>query len=97
MHKEKYDDNFLVFFSKHYGDLKESHKKQHQEEEENRSHKPIDHDCNFHVQTDIVLNTTSISVTRNTLQIIEKTTNFYYQDKHSTFEKQKIFQPPRIS
>ena len=29
MHKSKYGDNFFVFLSKHYGELKESHKKQH--------------------------------------------------------------------
>jgi hypothetical protein len=96
LHKDKYGDSFIVYVSKHYGDLKESHKEQHQEEEKNHHHDPIQHDCTAQVQIDIVI--LDFSITLKTIKFIEsKETNFYYQDKFSTFEKQKIFQPPQIA
>ena len=94
MHKEKYGDDFLVFISKHYGDLKESHKLQHEEEEKDHSHFPIDHECSSQIPTSFILNRITFSIT--TPQARESEFNFYYQDNHSTFEKQKIFQPPQF-
>ena len=32
-HNEEYGDNFIVFFSKHYRELKASHSDKHQEEQ----------------------------------------------------------------
>lgn len=95
LHKKKYGDDFLVFLSKHYGDLKQSHKKQHSEEEKNHSHPPINHDCTSQLQTSFVINTNSFSI--EGLQIEKKSSNFHYQDKFSTFEKTRIFQPPRLT
>ncbi len=94
MHKSKYGDNFFVFLSKHYGELKESHKKQHEEEEKNHSHLPVNHDCSSQIQSSFILNLVALNIT--ILQAKESPQNFYYQDKFSTFEKQKIFQPPQI-
>jgi hypothetical protein len=96
LHKQRYGDNFFVFLSKHYGDLKDSHKQQHQKEEEEHNHPPINHDCSSQIQTVFVLNTFSFSI-ENPKQTVEASTNFYYQDKFSTFEKQKIFQPPKLT
>jgi hypothetical protein len=96
LHNERYEDNFTTFISKHYGDLKENHKEEHKEEEKNHHHDPIQHDCTAQVQIDIVI--LDFSITLKTIKFIEsKETNFYYQDKFSTFEKQKIFQPPQFS
>jgi len=94
LHKQRYGDSFLVFLSKHYGNLKESHKQQHQEEEKNHNHPPLQHDCNSQAQA-FVLNSLSFSI-ENLKIVVETSTNFYYQDKFSAFEKQKIFQPPRV-
>ena len=96
MHSENYGDDFFVFLSKHYGELKESHKEQHQKEEENHSHTPINHDCNSQIQSSFVLNSFLLTI-KNSNKEIEKSTIFYYQDKFSSFEKQKIFQPPQFS
>ncbi|MEE9348852.1 MAG: hypothetical protein V3U80_02265 [Flavobacteriaceae bacterium] len=96
LHQEKYGDSFLTFVSKHYGDLKESHKEQHQEEEKNHKHAPIHHDCaSQSIQIDVLLDFYTITFKTNPF-IDSKKTNFYYQDEFSTFEKQKIFQPPRL-
>lgn len=96
MHKQKYGDNFFVFLSKHYGDLKESHEKQHQEEEKEHNHPPLQHDCSSQIQIAFVLNSDSFSIENPKIEV-EASPNFYYQDKFSTFEKQKIFQPPRLT
>lgn len=96
LHNERYNDSFTTFISKHYGDLKESHKEQHQEEEKDHKHDPIHHDCAAHTTIDVFF--TAFSFTFKSPKFIETSkTNFYYQDKFSTFEKQKIFQPPKIS
>jgi len=94
-HEDKYGDDLFVFLSKHYGDLKQSHKEQHKKEKKDHSHPPINHDCSSQIQTSFVVN--SISFTMVRLQIIKTTTIFLYQDIFSTFEKQKIFQPPQFS
>ena len=62
LHKTKYGDNFYVFLSKHYGELKEAHKKQHQEEEKNHSHLPINHDCSSQVQSSFLLNLIALNI-----------------------------------
>ena len=94
-HKNKYGDGFLVFISKHYGDLKQSHKKQHNEEEKNHSHTPINHDCSSQLQVSLLLSNNFFTI--EIPQLVEKSTNFYYQDKFSAFEKKKIFQPPKFA
>ena len=94
-HEDKYGDDFLVFLSKHYGDLKQSHKKQHKKEEKDHSHPPINHDCSTQLQTSFVINISSFTI--ENLPIVKTVTNFQYQDDSSTFEKQKIFQPPQFS
>ena len=95
LHHERYGDNFVVFLSKHYGDLKESHKKEHQEEEKGHHHTPIQHDCTAQVHIDVMYNSFSFTFKNPKFSNSSKS-NFYYQDKFSSFEKQKIFQPPRV-
>jgi len=95
LHKTKYGDNTYTFLSKHFGDLKESHKEEHQKEHEEHKH-PIQ---------DQLVNTPQVDYTFHKFQFIpkneteqtSKSTNFHYKDIFSSFEKQKIFQPPRIA
>ncbi|MCK5638039.1 MAG: hypothetical protein KAH67_04965 [Flavobacteriaceae bacterium] len=94
-HEDKYGDDFFVFLSKHYGELKQSHKEQHEKEEKDHTHPPINHDCSSQLQSSFVMNSNSFTMER--LQIERTTTIFLYQDNFSTFEKQKIFQPPQFS
>lgn len=95
MHKERYGDSFAVFISKHYGELKESHKKQHQEEEKDHKHAPIHHDCASQMQVDLLIETLSFSIKTPKLTT-RNTSKFYYQNLFSTFEKQQVFQPPKM-
>lgn len=93
-HAEQYGDDFFEFLSKHYGDLKQQHKKQHQEEEHH--HLPFDHhDCKIN-------STTLVYVVKKELLVPSivikhtKETSFLYKDPFSTFEKEEIFQPPKL-
>ncbi len=95
MHKNKYGDDFFVFLSKHYGDLKHLHKQQQQEEEKDHSHLPINHECSSQLQTSFILNMLSFSF--DILYTADSSINFYYQDKFSSFEKQEVFQPPQFT
>ena len=41
MHNQEYGDNIFVFISKHYGELKAAHEKEHQEEKEDHEKLPF--------------------------------------------------------
>ncbi len=94
LHQQKHGDSFLTFLSKHYGDLKEAHKKEHQEEEKNH-HSPINHNCATQLPVDLAFEVYKITIPK-VFKEIENQPNYYYKDLFSTFEKQKIFQPPRV-
>ncbi len=95
LHHKRYGDGLLTFLSKHYGSLKESHKKQHQQEEKEHPHPPIQHDCGAQTNFSHALLSHSFAL-ENLERKLEDKANFYYQDKFSTFEKQRVFQPPQI-
>lgn len=95
LHKTKYGDNTYTFLSKHFGDLKESHKKQHQEEHEQHKHPSQDKLANVS-QFDYTFNRCNFTI-KNVVEINADTSNFHYSDLFSTFEKQKIFQPPKLT
>lgn len=94
-HAEQYGDDFFDFLSKHYGDLKQKHKKQHQEEEHH--HLPFDHhDFNINTVVTACVLKKELLVPSNVI-FTNKEIKFSYEDLHSTFEKEEIFQPPQIS
>ncbi len=94
LHKVKYNDNLTTFFSKHFGDLKESHKEQHKQE--HKEHKHPANDFSNHIQTDYAFYNNSFKH-QTLIEITQNQSNFYYQDKFSTFEKQRVFQPPKLT
>jgi hypothetical protein len=95
LHKTKYGDNLTTFISKHFGDLKDAHKKQHQK----------DHAQHKHPVKDQLVNTSNIDFTFNNCYFVIKTeielntkpAGFWYINLFSTFEKQKIFHPPQLA
>lgn len=95
LHKKKYDDNLTTFISKHFGDLKESHKEQHQKEHEQHKH-PVQNNTGSSLQVDFTLLAFSFT-DKSIIEYDTSASNFNYIDLHSTFEKQKVFQPPRIA
>ncbi len=93
-HAEKYGDNMLVFLSKHYGELKEQHDKDHQEEKRDHEKLPFHHQCNCASVVAIVMN--PIQAELNSLQTPESwVANFYYQTITSSLHTKGPFQPPR--
>ena len=93
MHKKEYGDDFLVFVSKHYGELKESHDEDHQEEQEDHEQLPFNCHCATGSVSIFILNQIASSIVE--VGVIDVKTNFLYQESNSLFEKPDIFQPPR--
>lgn len=94
LHSEKYGDNFIVFISKHYGELQEKHSQDHQEEQKEHEELPFTNHCCTHVFTAYVVSKIQLSNLK-TGPVADFTANFYYLDNYSTFEKSDIFQPPK--
>ncbi|WP_341214591.1 hypothetical protein [uncultured Wocania sp.] len=95
-HSEQYGDNVLVFISKHYGELKADHDRNHQEEKEDHEQLPFQHQIHSSSITAFVLNTKKEEL--KTVEFSEfKTHNFYYQAPTSSLHLEGLFQPPRHS
>ena len=93
IHKTNYGDDFKTFLSKHFGELREKHQKQHQKEHQQHNHHKAD-EVNVHFEYVCSFNFLEIS---DSIVIISKKNNFHYKNLFSTFEKQKIFQPPKVA
>lgn len=97
-HSEQYGDNVFVFISKHYGELKADHEKEHQEEKKDHEQLPFHHNACSHFSfiTDFVLILYKEGL--KTTRFSEKTeTNFYYQVSYSSQHSEGLFQPPQYS
>ncbi len=97
-HSEQYGDNVFVFISKHYGELKADHDKQHQEEKGDHEELPFNHNTCSHISsiTAFVINTCKAGL--KIPHFSERTeTNFYYQEPSSTLHTLGILQPPKHS
>ncbi len=95
-HSKAYGDNLAVFFSKHYGELKEKHDKNESNEKQQHEQLPFNHHSCTHSLNVYVLDFHELT---SILPISEKqnSTNFYYKDFNSFFEKQQVFQPPKLA
>jgi len=93
-HKAEYGDNFFVFISKHYGELKADHNQKHQEEEQ--EHKQLPFQCSDHM---LLITAFFIQDTFSELEIIEfmeiNTVNFHYHSSLSSLHKKGLLQPPK--
>ena len=95
-HAEEYGDNIFVFISKHYGELKDQHDKDHKEEKKDHEKLPFQNHCSCASTVAIVSDTDFLRI--DSLQIPEgMTPNFYYQPLTSSLHAKGLFQPPRIS
>lgn len=93
-HADEHGDNFLVFISKHYGELKAEHSKNHQEEQEEHDQLPFQHQGQTASLYAFVLN----QAPENTFEIalsLERNTNFFYQASYHSLDQEGLFQPPR--
>ena len=93
-HKAEYGDNFLVFISKHYGELKDDHSKNHQEEE--KDHEQLPFHCHDHMVT---ITAFVIHKSYSDIELVEflelKDNRFHYQSSLSTLHKKGLLQPPK--
>lgn len=95
-HSEQYGDNVIVFISKHYGELKADHDKEHQEEKEDHEKLPFQHQSHISLIAVATLNT--IKKEFKTPNFYEfNTHNFHYQASSSSLHLEGLFQPPRLS
>ncbi len=97
-HSEEHGDNILVFISKHYGELKAEHQKNHQEEEKDHEKLPFNHSSGSNAVNTIAFFMDSF---KSDFQIPDFTataeSNFYYQVPVSNLHEKGLFQPPRNS
>jgi len=93
-HAEEHGDNFFVFVSKHYGELKAEHNKQHKEEKEQHEQLPFQNQYQTASLFVFVLNTISENqaVAETTPY---KSTDFFYQASYLSLAQEGLFQPPR--
>lgn len=94
-HSKEYGDNVFVFISKHYGDLKTSHQKQHQEEQEDHKKLPFQN-CS-HLVSIIVLHLgTGLTELKSTIFSEVKKHHFFYRSPSSSPHLEGLLQPPRF-
>ncbi len=95
-HSEEYGDNVLVFISKHYGELKASHNKEHQEEKDDHEQLPFQN--HSHMGSLVVFNTSPFHAALITPTLPEfRKANFHYQAPSSSSHTMGLLQPPRHS
>ncbi|MDF4204269.1 hypothetical protein PXD56_14945 [Maribacter sp. SA7] len=96
-HNEQYGDNIIVFLSKHYGELKADHQRDHQEEKKDHEKLPFNHSGASHICiADVIF--TRYKSELNEVEVLDYTdSNFYYQSPSSSLHVQGILQPPRFS
>ena len=95
-HSEQYGDNVVVFISKHYGELKADHEKEHQEEKEDHEQLPFQHQSHISASTAFIINP-QIAEFKTTEFSEFNTHNFHYQASSSSCYLEGLFQPPRQS
>lgn len=93
-HSQQYGDNVLVFISKHYGDLKADHEKEHQEEKEDHEQLPFKHHSISTSQLVFIFHTDKEEFGKTLFQKNSKT-YFHYLSLFSSLHKRGLFQPPK--
>jgi hypothetical protein len=94
-HSQEYGDNFVVFLSKHYGELKKEHNQQHQEEQQEHEKLPFQHQCQNVLLSAFVLNGAAIETLNGATIGLHFDPEYFYQATYSSLEREGPFQPPR--
>lgn len=93
-HAEEHGDNFLVFISKHYGELKAEHSQKHQEEKEEHEELPFQHQGQTALFSVFVLNQTArYSFEIDLVHSLDS--NYFYQALYHPLTQEEPLQPPR--
>ena len=93
-HNQEYGDNFFVFLSKHYGEQKAEHSKNHQEEQ--KDHEQLPFQCQGHVSTVIAFLPQQTPSYSDGIEILDTTEfNFHYFNFYSSLHEEELLQPPK--
>lgn len=95
-HSENYGDNFLLFLSKHYGDLQAEHENEHQEEKSPHEELPFQHQSCVPLMADLACFSNNFTPLK-TLVVTDTVLNFRYLENYAFISKFDIFQPPRTA
>lgn len=93
-HAEEHGDNFFVFISKHYGELKAEHSQKHQEEQEDHEELPFQHQFQTASLSVFVLNQAADYPLEIDL-VVDLDRNFFYQASYHSLAQEGLLQPPR--
>jgi len=93
-HNEEYGDNFVVFVSKHYGELKADHSEKHQEEQQEHEKLPFQHQSQCAQSLVFVLGSNNLIYSHSEIPVATKR-NFHYQMSYSHIWGDDPFQPPK--
>ena len=95
-HAENHGDNFMLFLSKHYGELQHEHEKEHQEERSQHEELPFQHHSCVPLVADIACFSNSFIPIRSVI-VTDAVMNFRYLENYAFITKFDIFQPPRTA
>ncbi|MGI9549767.1 MAG: hypothetical protein ACR2MT_01105 [Aurantibacter sp.] len=95
-HSQEYGDNFFVFISKHYGELKAEHDQKHQEEREDHDQLPFQHQCQTASLSAFVLNNMPEYPAGPEIKVY-KSANYFYQASYPSLAQEGLLQPPRAA
>ena len=96
-HKEEYGDNFLVFLSKHYGELKTEHNKKHQEEAPDHEQLPLNQQLSPLLILSPFIIDHQLHADLSMDFSIRNENSFYYSSSNSSLFSLGVFEPPRLS
>lgn len=95
-HAEEYGDSLFVFISKHYGELKEQHTKDHREEKKDHEKLPFQNHCSC-TATLAIVSDSHVMPLSSFQNPDDMGTNFYYRAPISSLHAKGLFQPPRFA
>jgi hypothetical protein len=93
-HSETYGDSFLVFLSKHYGELKTEHHQKHQEEQQEHEELPFQNACTT-ISLLVFMEYNNSEYGSRTEIAIKRTDSFHYLASYTSLWGDGPFQPPR--
>lgn len=94
-HSQEHGDNFIVFISKHYGELKEQHEQQHQEEKQEHEKLPVRGEFAFGSTWFVPNNPETFNL--KIFVLTTSTSEYFYKETYSSIGESGIFQPPRFA
>ncbi|APY08578.1 hypothetical protein BWZ20_09810 [Winogradskyella sp. J14-2] len=93
-HKQEYGDNFFVFLSKHYGELKAEHTEHNHKEQSD--HEQLPFQCQGHYVSLLAIVQSPFQPSSDTFEISPTTeANFHYLNLYASISNTQLLQPPR--